>query len=127
MDVLCRCVILNQRSFSSPGVGRCRAMVQNKRQRLRASRWNSRLIIDAERQMLIDISTRRCHGCHRSSTVPLTIVDRCQYQGALPLNHTEIGLNLFQAGECNTAVHHFHFVIIPCTDCEVSRHNAHSY
>lgn len=91
-----------------------------------ASSWDSGLMRDAERQ--IDISTLRCHKCHRGSTVPLTIVDKCQYQAALPLNHRlRFGWIYFRHGECNTSRQHFLSVIIPCIDCELSRHYTYSY
>lgn len=77
----------------------------------------------------MDISTLRRHKRYRSSTVLLTIVDGCNYQGAPTLteSHTETSAELSQAGERNTSRQHFHSLIIPCIDCEVSRHDVHSY
>lgn len=97
-------------------------------QGLCASSWSSGLIIDAERQMMIDISTLRCHKCHRSSTASL---DNCWWvpiSGCPPTeSHTDPQLNLYQAGECNTSRQHLHSVIMLHIDCEVSRHDTHSY
>lgn len=43
-------------------------------------------MIDAQRKTMIGILTLRCHKYHKSSTVSLTIVDRCQYPCNLPPN-----------------------------------------